>query len=66
MCHFKEIEILLKNMIFTFGGTESPFRANLLFGMLKKVLGEPPFRDQPHNTNCKHFGNYKLQSFRKR
>ena len=48
MCHFKEIDFLLKSNIFNFGGTEPPFRASLLFGMLKVVLSEPPFRDQPY------------------
>ena len=32
MCHFKEIETGCKNIIFNFGGTEPPFRANHLFG----------------------------------
>ena len=32
MCHFKEIENVHNNFIFIFGGTEPPFRANLIFG----------------------------------
>ena len=48
MCHFKEMDFGLKNIIFSFWDTEAPFRANLLFGMLKAVLSEPPFRDQPY------------------
>ena len=32
MCHFKEIDVGLKNIISNFGGTEPPIRANLLFG----------------------------------
>ena len=47
MCHFKENENEYKNIIFDLGVTEPPFRANLLFGMLKVILSEPPFRDQP-------------------
>ena len=46
MCHFKEIDFGLKNQ--KMGGTEPPFRANLLFGMLKVVLSEPSFRDRPN------------------
>ena len=48
MCHFKEIDFWFKEGIFNFGGTKLPFRANLLFGMLKVVLSEPPLRDQPY------------------
>ena len=50
MRHFKEIDFERKpkKNIFLGGGTEPPFRANLLFGMLKVVLSEPPFRDQPY------------------
>ena len=37
-----------KNKSFDFGGTKPPFRANLLFGTIKVVLSEAPFRDQPY------------------
>ena len=55
MCPLKGIDFWLrnKNTIWrggdrtSFSG-EPPFRVNLLFGMLKVVLGEPPFRDQPY------------------
>ena len=48
VCHFDEIDFWLKKQIFNLGCTEPPFRANLLFGMLKVVLSEPPFRDRPY------------------
>ena len=44
MCHFKEIDLGLKNIISNFGVP------NLLFGMLKVVLSEPPFGINRTNT----------------
>ena len=35
MCHSKEIEIGCKKRIYNLGGTDPPFRANLLFGYVQ-------------------------------
>ena len=56
MCRFKEIDFGLKNKKNNFGGTESPFRASLLFGMLKVILSEPPFRDRPYSFYFRDVG----------
>ena len=45
---FQGNRVWVEKHSFNFWGTEPPFRANLLVGMLKVVLSEPPFRDQPY------------------
>ena len=45
MNHFKEIEHGYRNMIFNFGGTEPPFRANLHFGYAQSGSGRTSFSE---------------------
>ena len=52
MCHFKEIENVCKNFILNFGGTEPPFRANLLYKYAQSGFERTSFSGSAVNRRC--------------
>ena len=47
--------------LFQILGTDPPFRANLLSGMFKVVLSEPPYRVQPYLAGMCMYSEFIVQ-----